>query len=73
MKLWTYTKNNDERNARKRVQYLRPHWLSAQGHLWLADHYPKGLVPQVLLRLMKHCSMRPPKRRRDRHRKGWKI
>lgn len=44
LKLWTYTTNNDERNARKRVQYLCPHWHPAQVHLWLAEHYPKGLV-----------------------------
>jgi hypothetical protein len=44
LKLWTYTSNNDERNARKRVQFLRPHWHPVQVHMWLAEHYPQGLV-----------------------------
>lgn len=44
LKLWTYTSNDDERNARKRVQYLRPDWHPVQVHLWLAEHYPQGLV-----------------------------
>jgi hypothetical protein len=51
LKLWTYTSNNDERNARKRVQYLRPHWHSAQVHLWLSEHYPHGLVAAGLTQI----------------------
>lgn len=51
LKLWTYTTNNDERNARKRVQYLRPHWHPAQVHLWLADHYPNGLIAAGLTQI----------------------
>jgi hypothetical protein len=44
LKLWTYTSNSDERNARRRVQYLRPDWHPVQVHMWLAEHYPQGLV-----------------------------
>ncbi|MDQ3252876.1 MAG: hypothetical protein M3R15_03040 [Acidobacteriota bacterium] len=44
LKLWTYTSNPDERNARRRVQYLRPAWHPVQIHLWLAEHYPLGLI-----------------------------
>lgn len=44
LKLWTYTSNPDERNARRRVQYLRPAWHPVQVHMWLAEHYPQGLV-----------------------------
>lgn len=44
LKLWTYTSNPDERNARRRVQYLRPDWHPVQVHMWLAEHYPHGLV-----------------------------
>ncbi len=44
LKLWTYTSNPDERNARRRVQYLRPQWHPVQVHLWLAENYPQGLV-----------------------------
>ncbi len=51
LKLWTYTSNNDERNARKRVQYLRPHWHPVQAHLWLAEHYPHGLVAAGLTQI----------------------
>ena len=44
LKLWTYNSNPDERNARRRVQFLRPTWHPVQVHLWLAEHYPNGLV-----------------------------
>lgn len=44
LKLWTYTSNPDERNARRRVQFLRPHWHPVQVHMWLAEQYPQGLV-----------------------------
>lgn len=44
LKLWTYTSNPDERNARRRVQHLRPGWHPVQVHMWLAEHYPQGLV-----------------------------
>lgn len=44
LKLWTYTSNNDERNAWKRIAYLRPDWHPVQVHMWLAEHYPQGLV-----------------------------
>lgn len=44
LKLWTYTSNPDERNARRQVQFLRPHWHPVQVHMWLAEHYPQGLV-----------------------------
>lgn len=44
LKLWTYTSNADERNARLRVHYLRPHWPPLQVYLWLAEQYPNGLV-----------------------------
>lgn len=44
LKLWTYTSNPDERNARRRVQFLRPEWHPVQVHLWLAEHYPNGLI-----------------------------
>jgi len=44
LKLWTYTSNPDERNARQRVQFLKPQWHPVQVHLWLAEHYPQGLI-----------------------------
>jgi hypothetical protein len=51
LKLWTYTSNNDERNARKRVGFLRPAWHPAQVHLWLAEHYPQGLIAAGLTQI----------------------
>ncbi|MGH9841781.1 MAG: hypothetical protein ACREEM_23755, partial [Blastocatellia bacterium] len=42
--LWTFTTNPDERNARARVQSLRPDWSLAQVIAWLADHYPQGVT-----------------------------
>jgi|GEM_PF-482014 len=51
LKLWTYTSNSDERNARRRVQYLRPNWHPVQVHMWLAEHYPEGLVAAGLTQI----------------------
>ncbi|MFL6228716.1 MAG: VirB4 family type IV secretion system protein [Pyrinomonadaceae bacterium] len=51
LKLWTYTSNSDERNARRRVQYLRPHWHPVQVYMWLAEHYPQGLVAAGLTQI----------------------
>ncbi len=42
--LWTFTTNPDERNARARVQTLRPHWSLAEAIAWLATQYPQGLT-----------------------------
>jgi hypothetical protein len=42
--LWTFTTNPDERNARARVQSLRPAWSLAQVIAWLAENYPQGLT-----------------------------
>jgi len=42
--LWTFTTNPDERNARARVQTLRPEWSLAQVIAWLAASYPQGLT-----------------------------
>lgn len=44
LKLWTYTSNADERNARRRVQFLRPDWHPVHVHMWLSENYPQGLV-----------------------------
>ncbi|MCP9495680.1 MAG: hypothetical protein MSG64_14635 [Pyrinomonadaceae bacterium MAG19_C2-C3] len=46
--LWTYTTNDDERNARVRVAYLYPHLTQDQIHAWLAIRYPEGLVNKGL-------------------------
>jgi hypothetical protein len=51
LKLWTYTSNSDERNARRRVQHLRPYWHPVQVHMWLAEHYPRGLVAAGLTQI----------------------
>ena len=51
LKLWVYTSNADERNARLRVAYLRPAWPPLQVYLWLAEHYPQGLVAASLLQI----------------------
>lgn len=48
LELWSYTSADDERNARAQVEYLRPEWSQTQVHLWLAEHYPQGLVSQNL-------------------------
>lgn len=44
MELWTFTTNPDERNARARVQSLRPRWSLAEVIAWLARQYPRGLT-----------------------------
>ncbi len=44
VELWTFTTNPDERNARARVQTLRPAWSLAEIIAWLALHYPIGLT-----------------------------
>jgi hypothetical protein len=44
VELWTFTTNPDERNARARVQTLRPAWTLAEVIRWLAMHYPQGLT-----------------------------
>ena len=44
LELWSYTTADDERNARARVEHLRPSWTQMQVHLWLAEYYPEGLV-----------------------------
>lgn len=44
LKLWTYTSQVDERNARAQVAAWRPEWTPLQGLQWLAEHYPQGLV-----------------------------
>ena len=51
LKLWTYTSNPDERNARRRVQFLQPGWHPVQVHMWLAGHYPKGLIAAGLTQI----------------------
>lgn len=51
LKLWTYTSNSDERNARRRVQFMRPNWHPVQVHMWLAEHYPNGLVAAGLTQI----------------------
>jgi hypothetical protein len=42
--LWTFTTNPDERNARARVQSLKPGWSLAEVIAWLAQYYPQGLT-----------------------------
>jgi hypothetical protein len=49
--LWTFTTNPDERNARARVQTLRPAWSLAEVIAWLAAHYPQGLTGAGLVQL----------------------
>lgn len=51
LKLWTYTSNADERNARRRVQFLRPDWHPVEVHMWLAENYPRGLVAEGLTQI----------------------
>ena len=46
--LWTFTTNPDERNARARVQAIRPNWPMAVVVAWLAERYPRGLTAQGL-------------------------
>ncbi len=49
--LWTFTTNPDERNARARVQSLRPAWSLAQVIAWLAEIYPLGLTGAGLVNI----------------------
>jgi hypothetical protein len=46
--LWTFTTNPDERNARARVQSIKPMWPMAVVIAWLAERYPRGLTAQGL-------------------------
>lgn len=46
--LWTFTTNPDERNARARVQSLKPTWPMAVVIAWLAERYPRGLTAHGL-------------------------
>jgi hypothetical protein len=49
--LWTFTTNPDERNARARVQTLKPDWSLAQVIAWLAFSYPVGLTGAGLVKI----------------------
>lgn len=51
VELWTFTTNPDERNARARVQTLRPHWQLVNVIAWLAEHYPLGLTGAGLVKI----------------------
>ncbi len=51
VELWTFTTNPDERNARARVQTLRPHWPLVNVIAWLAEHYPLGLTGAGLVKI----------------------
>lgn len=51
VELWTFTTNPDERNARARVQTLRPHWPLVEVIAWLAGHYPLGLTGAGLVQI----------------------
>jgi hypothetical protein len=44
VELWTFTTNPDERNARARVQTLKPGWPLVRVIAWLAESYPAGLT-----------------------------
>jgi hypothetical protein len=44
VELWVSTSHPDERNARVRVQTLRPDWAMADCVRWLAQVYPRGLT-----------------------------
>ncbi len=44
IELWNFTTNPDERNARARVQAVRPNWPLAAVISWLAAAYPAGLT-----------------------------
>lgn len=44
VELWVSTSHPDERNARVRVQALRPDWTMADCVSWLAQVYPRGLT-----------------------------
>jgi hypothetical protein len=49
--LWTFTTNPDERNARARVQALRPGWSLAKVIIWLSLQYPQGLTGAGLIQV----------------------
>ncbi len=51
VELWTFTTNPDERNARARVQALKPDWPLAQVIVWLAFRYPVGLTGAGLVKI----------------------
>jgi type IV secretory pathway VirB4 component len=51
VELWTFTTNPDERNARARVQTLKPDWPLVQVIAWLAEHYPMGLTGAGLVQI----------------------
>ena len=44
IELWVSTSHPDERNARTRVQALRPDWTMINCVGWLAQMYPRGLT-----------------------------
>ena len=49
--LWTFTTNPYERNARARVQSLRPDWRLSDVIAWLAEYYPRGLAAAGLVEI----------------------
>ncbi|MGE0133119.1 MAG: VirB4 family type IV secretion system protein [Blastocatellales bacterium] len=51
VELWTFTSNPDERNARARVQTLKPEWPLAQVIAWLAANYPVGLTGAGIVKI----------------------
>ena len=51
VELWTFTTNPDERNARARVQTLKPDWPLVRVISWLADQYPVGLTGAGLVKI----------------------
>ena len=51
VELWTFTTNPDERNARARVQTLRPDWPLVNVIAWLAEQYPLGLTGAGLVKI----------------------
>ena len=51
VELWTFTTNPDERNARARVQTLKPDWPLVQVIAWLAANYPLGLTGAGIVKI----------------------
>jgi hypothetical protein len=51
IELWTFTTNPDERNARARVQAVKPDWPVVQIIAWLAEYYPVGLTGAGLIQI----------------------
>jgi hypothetical protein len=49
--LWTFTTNPYERNARARVQAIKPGWQLADVIAWLAVNYPRGLASQGIVEI----------------------